>query len=75
MRKSRFTESQIFTMLKDGDAGVPRADLVRKPGIRGATYFKWKSKYAGATLADLRRMKEFEAENGKVKRMYADLAL
>ena len=75
MRKSRFTESQIVSILKDGDAGVPLADLVRKHGISRATYFNWKAKYAGATVADLRRMKELEAEHAKLKRMYADLAL
>ncbi len=75
MRKSRFTESQIVSILKDGDTGVPLADLVRKHGISRATYFNWKTKYAGATVADLRRMKELEAENAKLKRMYADLAL
>ena len=75
MRKSRFTESQIVSILKDGDAGIPLADLVRKHGISRATYFNWKSKYAGATVADLKRMKELEAENAKLKRMYADLAL
>ena len=75
MRKSRFTESQIVSILKDGDAGLPLAELVRKHGISRATYFNWKSKYAGATVADLRRMKELEAENAKLKRMFADLAL
>ena len=75
MRKSRFTESQIVNILKDGDTGVPLAELVRKHGISRATYFNWKSKYAGATVADLKRMKELEAENAKLKRMYADLAL
>ena len=73
MRKSRFTESQIVNILKDGDAGLPLAELVRKHGISRATYFNWKSKYAGATVADLKRMKELEAENAKLKRMYADL--
>ena len=75
MRKSRFTESQIVGILKDGDDGVPLVELVRKHGISRATYFNWKSKYAGATIADLKRMKELEAENAKLKRMYADLAL
>ena len=75
MRKSRFTESQIVNILKDGDTGLPLAELVRKHGISRATYFNWKSKYAGATVADLKRMKELEAENAKLKRMYADLAL
>jgi putative transposase len=75
MRKSRFTESQIVSILKDGDAGIPLAEVVRKHGISRATYFTWKSKYAGATIADVKRMKELEAENAKLKRMYADLAL
>jgi putative transposase len=61
--------------LKDGDAGIPLAEVVRKHGISRATYFTWKSKYAGATIADVKRMKELEAENAKLKRMYADLAL
>ena len=74
MRKSRFTDSQIVSILKDGDAGLPLAELVRKHGISRATYFNWKSKYAGATIADVKRMKELEAENAKLKRMYADLA-
>ena len=67
MRKSRFTESQIVSILKDGDAGLPLAELVRKHGISRATYFNWKSKYAGATVADLKRMKELEAR-GMVER-------
>ena len=75
MRKSRSTVSQIVSILKDGDDGVPLADLVRKHGISRATHFNWKSKYAGATVADLGIMKELEAENAKLKRMYADLAL
>ena len=75
MRKSRFTESQIVSILKAGEAGIPLAELVRKHGISRATYFSWKSKYAGATIADVKRMKELEAENAKLKRMYADLAL
>ena len=75
MRKFRFTESQIVSILKDGEAGLPLADLVRKHGISRGTYFNWKSKYAGATIADVKRMKELEAENTKLKRMYADLAI
>ncbi len=75
MRKSRFTESQILEILKEGEAGIPLADVVRKHGISRGTYFNWKSKYAGTSVAELKQMKELEAENARLKRLYADLAL
>ena len=75
MRKSKFSESQIVGILKEADAGVPVANLLRKHGLSKATFFKWRSKYAGASLADVKRLRELEAENAKLKRMYADLAL
>jgi len=75
MRKSRFTESQIVAILKEGEAGVPVAELTRNHGISRGTYFNWRSKYGGVSVNELKRMKELEAENAKLKRMYADLAL
>ena len=75
MKKSRFTESQIVAILKEGEAGLPVAQLTRKHGISAATYYAWKTKYAGAGVSDLKRLRELEAENSKLKRMYAEMAL
>ena len=75
MRKSRFTESQIVAILKEGESGMPVAEVLRKHGISKGTYFLWRSKYGGATVKELARLKELETENAKLKRMYADLAL
>ena len=75
MRRSRFTEAQIVAVLKEVETGVPVADVVRQAGVSRATFFKWRSKYGGATVSELARLKELEAENTKLKRMYAELAL
>lgn len=75
MKKSKFSETQIVSILKQADAGVPVKDLCRQAGISSATYYQWKSKYGGMEASDLRRVPELEAENAKLKRVYAELAL
>ena len=75
MRKSRFSETEIVTLLKQADAGVPVKDLCRQAGISTATYYQWKSKLGGLEASELKRVRELEAENAKLKRMYAELAL
>ena len=75
MKKSRFTEAQIVAVLKEGEAGMPVTEILRKHGISRQTYFTWKSKYGGASVQDLTRLKELEQENAKLKRLYAELAL
>ena len=75
MRKSKFSEAQIVAVLQEGEAGMPVAEILRKHGISRPTYFNWKSKYGGTSVPELPRLKELEAENAKLKRMYAELAL
>ena len=75
MKGVRFSESQILAVLKEGEAGTPVADILRKHCISQATYYKWKSRYGGLEASQLSRLRELEAENAKLKRMYADIAL
>jgi putative transposase len=75
MKKSRFSETQIVSILKRADGGRAVKELCREHGISEATYYNWKSKYGGMEISDLRRMKDLETENAKLKRMYAELAL
>jgi len=75
MRRSKFTVSQIVEILKAVEGGLPVAEVIRKHGISRATFFTWKQKYGGVTVAELKRLMELETENAKLKRMYAELAL
>jgi putative transposase len=75
MRKSKFSESQIVQTLKQVEGGRQVKDVCRELGISDATYYVWKSKYGGMEASDVRRLRELEEENARLKRMYADLAL
>jgi putative transposase len=75
MKKSRFSESQIIRILKEADGGRKVADICREHGVSQATYYQWKAKFGGMEAADIRRLKELEEENSKLKRMFANLSL
>ena len=75
MKKSRFTETQIVSILKEADAGRTVQEVCREHGISPSTYYQWKSKYGGLEASELKRIKELEAENAELKRMYADTSL
>ena len=75
MKASKFTDAQKAFVIKQGEEGTPVAEVCRKAGISQATYFNWKKKYAGLDGDQLRRLKELEEENRKLKTLYADAAL
>jgi len=75
MKKSKFSESQIVNILKEAEAGVPLEDLIRQHGFSKASFYKWKGKYSGMSVSELKRMKELEEENRQLKQMYANLSL
>jgi putative transposase len=71
----RMTESQIVAILKEADAGMAIKDICRKHNIGSSTFYKWREKYGGMEASDLKRLKELEEENRRLKHMYADLSL
>lgn len=75
MKKKRFTETQIFSILKEFDAGKNIPDISREHGVSKATIYNWKAKYGGMEMNELKKFKELEEENRKLKQMYTDLAL
>ena len=75
MKKTRFTETQIVTAIKEYEAGKSVFDLCRELGINKATFYNWNKKYSGMNSQELQRLKELEEENRKLKQMYAELAL
>jgi len=72
MKKSRYSESQIISILKEAENGIPVAELCRKHGMSDATFYNWRSKYWGMDVSMMKRMKELEEENRRLKKMYAE---
>jgi len=75
MKKSKFSESQIVNILKEAEAGVSLEELIRQHGFSKASFYKWKGKYSGISVSELKRLKELEEENRRLKQMYANLSL
>lgn len=75
MKKTRFTEHQIISILKQQETGMKVVDICREHGISDATFFNWKAKYSGMDASQLKRLKELEEENSRLKKMYAELSL
>ena len=75
MKRSKFTETQIVSILKETDAGASVKDSCRRHDISDTTFYTWKSRYGGLGASELKRLREIEEENSKLKKMYAELAL
>nr|WP_141671043.1 transposase [Gilliamella apicola] len=71
----KMTEHQIVAILKEAEAGIPVKELCRKYGMGNSTFYKWREKYGGMETSDIKRLKELEAENRKLKQMFAELSL
>ena len=75
MKRSRFSEEQIIAILREQEAGAKTADVCRKHGVSGATFHKWKAKYGGLDVSDVRRLKALEDENARLKKLLAEAML
>ena len=75
MKKARFSDKQIMSILKESEQGIAVQDLCRNHGISSATFYKWRSKYSGMDASMISRLKELEAENARLKKMYAEVQL
>lgn len=75
MRKSRYTETQIFSILKEAEAGVAVVELCRKHGMSDATFYKWRAKFGGMDVSMMRQLKELSEENRRLKKMYAEVCM
>ena len=75
MKRSHFTENQIISFLKEVEAGLPLEDVCRQHGFSKSAFYRWKAHYGGLDVSALKRLKELEAENQRLKQMYADLSL
>jgi putative transposase len=72
MKKSRFSDNQILSILKQAEGGVPVPELCREHGMSSASFYKWRAKYGGMDASLMRRLKELESENRRLKKMYAE---
>jgi putative transposase len=75
MKRTRFKETQIVSILKKNEAGIKVADICREHGISEPTFYNWKAKYGGVSVKEVKRLRELEEENARLKKMFADLSL
>ncbi len=75
MKKSKFTETQVVKAIKENEAGRKAEDICRELGITTASFYKWRQRYGGMEASDVRKMKDLQDENARLKKMFADLSL